>query len=100
MTGFISTVKFLVKEDSVDEFIKRHNAPEGIDQAGIGLNQYLIRTGDRTFTWIGMFKSESAIAEVRPHLIKQLDKIRDLLKEISPELGVSDASSGSVVWTN
>ena len=100
MTGFISTVRFLVKEDSVDEFIKRHNSPEGIDQAGIGLNQYLIRTGDRTFTWISMFKSESAIAEVRPHLIKQLDKIRDLLEEISPELGVSDASSGSVVWTN
>jgi hypothetical protein len=100
MTGFISTVKFLVKKDSVDEFIKRHNAAEGIDQAGIGLNQYLIRTAERTFTWIGMFKSESAIAEVRPHLIKQLDKIRDLLEEISPELGVSDASSGSVVWTN
>jgi hypothetical protein len=100
MTGFISTVRFLVKENSVCEFINRHNAPEGIDQAGIGLKQYVIRTGDGGFTWIGMFKSESAIAEARPHLIEQLDKIRDLLEEISSELGISDASSGPVVWSN
>jgi hypothetical protein len=47
-----------------------------------------------------MFKSETAIAEVRPHLVEQLDKIRHLLEEISPEIGVSDPSSGSVIWTN
>ena len=57
----------------------------------------MIHTGDRTFTWIGMFKSETAIAKVRPHLVEQLDKIRDLLEEISSEIGVSDPSSGSVI---
>ena len=100
MAGFISTVRFLVKHDCVDDFIKQHNEPGGIDQAGVGLNQYLIRTGDRTFAWIGIFESETAIAEVRPHLIEQLDKIRDLLEEISPEIGISDPASGPVVWTN
>jgi hypothetical protein len=100
MTGFISTVRSLVKHNCVDEFIKRHHEPGGIDQVGIGLKQYMIHTGDRTFTWIGMFKSETAIAEVRPHLVEQLDKIRDLLEEISPEMGVSDPPFGSVIWTN
>ena len=84
----------------MDEFIKAHNEPGGIDQAGIGLNQYLIRSGDRSFTWIGMFESEKAISEVRPHLVEQLDKIRDLLEEISPETGISDPASGPVIWTN
>lgn len=37
MTGFISTVRFLVKDNCVDEFIKRHHEPGGIDQVGIGL---------------------------------------------------------------
>ena len=59
MAGFISTVRFLVKHDCVDDFIKQHNEPGGIDQAGVGLNQYLIRTGDRTFTWIGMFDNRN-----------------------------------------
>ena len=36
MAGFISTVRFLVKDGCVDEFIKAHNEPGGIDQAGIG----------------------------------------------------------------
>ena len=100
MAGFISTVRFLVKDGCVDEFIKKHNEPGGIEQAGIGLNQYLIRSGDRSFTWIGMFESEAAIAEVSPHLVQQLDKIRDLLEEISPEIGISDPASGPVIWTN
>ena len=47
-----------------------------------------------------MFESETAIAEVRPHLIEQLDKIRDLLEEISPEIGISDPASGPVIWSN
>ena len=47
-----------------------------------------------------MFESEAAIAEVRPHLVQQLDKVRDLLEEISPEIGISDPASGPVIWTN
>ena len=32
MAGFISTVRFLVKEECVDEFIRMHNSPDGINQ--------------------------------------------------------------------
>ena len=47
-----------------------------------------------------MLVSEGAIAEVRPHLREQLDKVRGLLEEISPEQGVSDPSSGPVILIN
>tara|TARA_B100001123_G_C15201805_1_gene983683 strand:- start:1029 stop:1163 length:135 start_codon:yes stop_codon:yes gene_type:complete len=44
-----------------------------------------------------MFEPETSIAEVRLHLIEQIDKVRDLLEEILQELGASDPSSGAVV---
>ena len=33
----------------------------------------------------------------RPQMITSLDSVRDLLEEISPELGVTDPASGPVV---
>ena len=56
--------------------------------------------GDRTLTWIGLCESEDAIADVRPHLVTQLYKFRELLEEIFPELGLTDPSSEEVVWSN
>ena len=100
MAGFISTVRFLVKVGCVDEFIRMHNSPGGINQKGIGIKQYMTQTGDRTFTWIGLFESEGQIAALRPHLVGELDKIRDLLEEISSEVGLTDPASGPVIWTN
>ena len=100
MAGFISTVRFLVKEGCVDEFIRMHNSPDGINQKGIGIKQYMTQTGERTFTWIGPFESEDHMAELRSHLVGELDKIRDLLEEISPDLGLTDPASGPVIWTN
>jgi len=47
-----------------------------------------------------MFESEATIAKVRPHLIEQLDKVRDLLEEISAGHGISASPSGPVIWTN
>jgi len=60
----------------------------------------MTQTGDRTFTWIRPFESEDAIADVRPHLVAQLYKFRELLEEISPELGLIDPFSGEVIWSN
>ena len=41
--------------------------------------------------------SEEAYKAAYPKLIEFLDTIRDFLKEISPELGVTDPVSGPVV---
>ena len=95
MTKFISSVRFTVKDDCVDEFIKREKE---LDFTGMAEQITLIKTGDTTFCWIGVFESEDAIANCRPKMIQQLDTIRHTLKEISPELGVTDPASGPVIF--
>ena len=95
MTKFVSTVRFTVKDDCVDEFIKREKE---LDFEGMAEQITLIKTGDTTFCWIGVFESEDAIASCRPKMIQQLDTIRQTLEEISPELGVTDPASGPVIF--
>ena len=46
---------------------------------------------------MGLWESEDAMVEAMPKMISFLDMMRHMLEEISPELGVTDAVSGSVV---
>ena len=57
----------------------------------------LVKTGGRTYCYIGMWESEEAIAAQRDAMIANLDKMRHVLEELSPELGVTDPVSGTVV---
>ena len=45
----------------------------------------------------GEWKSEEDIAKARPQMIEFLDSLRHTLEELSPELGVTDPYSGSVI---
>jgi len=45
----------------------------------------------------GEWKSEEDIAKARPQMIEFLDSLRHTLEELSPELGVTEPFSGSVV---
>ena len=56
-----------------------------------------LKTGDRTYCYIGIWESEEAIAAQRDAMIANLDKMRHVLEELSPELGVTDPVSGTVV---
>ena len=60
------------------------------------LDSYYIETGKRTFMWVGVFESEQHLIDSRPALIANLDMMRHLLEEITPELGVTDPASGPV----
>ena len=46
----------------------------------------------------GLWESEEAMVTAKPDVIALLDTARDLLEEISPELGVTDPVSGTVVF--
>lgn len=46
----------------------------------------------------GLWESEEAMVVARDSMIALLDTTRDLLEEISPELGVTDPVSGSVIF--
>ena len=95
MSKYISTVRFLVKEGSGDEFIARHVANFHVAEVE---TSYIVKTGDRTFAFVAIFESEQHLINARPKMIESLNSVRDLLEEISPELGVTDPVSGPVVF--
>ena len=46
---------------------------------------------------IGEWNSEEDIAKARPKMIEFLESLRNTLEELSPELGVTEPHSGSIV---
>ena len=56
------------------------------------------KTSERTYVGYGLWESEEAMVTAMPDMIALLDTARDLLEEISPELGVTDPVSGTVVF--
>jgi hypothetical protein len=57
----------------------------------------LIKTGDRTYCFVGEWDSMDSIVKARPEMIAQLDKVRPLLEDLGGGMGVTDAISGEVV---
>ena len=61
------------------------------------LHHTVVETGDHTMCTFVTWKEEQDLANARPEMISFLDSIRDLLEELSPELGVTDPVSGPVI---
>tara|TARA_Y200000002_G_scaffold256345_1_gene212682 strand:- start:436 stop:732 length:297 start_codon:yes stop_codon:yes gene_type:complete len=94
MSGFSNVVRFVVKEGSENDFLevfKTFSKEEG------EIYSFLVQTGDREYVAVGTWESEDALVNARPALIGNLDKMRDFLEEISPELGVTDPRSGNII---
>lgn len=93
--NYVNVVKFKVKEAHLDEFEKKvfqHKSFRGL------LNEYFVNTGKFHYVGIGIWESEKMLIDARPAMISFLDSIRYTLEELSPELGVTDAVSGHVVY--
>ena len=91
--NFMNVVRFKLKSDCVDKYF------EVIDKTGFeGMTQrYIAKTGDYDYCFVGIWKSAEAIAAQRPAMIAHLDEVRGFMKELSPELGVTDPVSGNIV---
>ncbi len=94
MSQFISSVRFTAKPGQSDSLVKALTAfqlPTG------ALNHVVAHTGGESFFTYVMWKDEQDLVNARPDLIAFLDTVRDLLVELSPELGVTDPVSGPVL---
>ena len=94
MSGFSNVVRFVVKEGSENDFLevfKTFSKEEG------EIYSFLVQTGDREYVAVGTWESEDALVNARPSLIGNLDKMRDFLEVISPDLGVTDPRSGNII---
>ena len=93
MKGFISCVRFQSKKDKLEELeirMKDFNLPAGAK------HHTVVKTGDYSFCTFIHWDSQYDLISARPEMISYLDTIRDLLQEISPDLGVTDPVSGPV----
>ena len=90
-----NVVRFLVKEGQQQAFEDLFKAARPWE--GLTL-QVLAKTGERNYVSYGLWENEAAMIKARPNMIALLDSGRDLLDEISPELGITDPISGPVVF--
>ena len=94
MTAF-NAVRFRVKPGREQEFLDAHRKIAA-DWPGLK-HVNLIKTGDRTYCFIGEWTDMDAIANARPKMITILDTLREMLEDLGGGLGVTDPVSGPVV---
>ena len=98
MTAY-NIVRMRVKPGREADYVKSHAALDDAAMREAGLKKFVIvKTGDRAYSVIGEWKSFDGIVKARPAMIAQLDRMRDMLEDLGDGLGVTDPSSGEVVF--
>tara|TARA_B100000963_G_scaffold218274_1_gene190328 strand:- start:818 stop:1114 length:297 start_codon:yes stop_codon:yes gene_type:complete len=97
MPKYTNVVRFRVKSGKQQEFESVFSKAE--TQSG-QLPHISVKTGHQTYVGSGLWESKEKMADARPHMIWLLDSTQHFLEELSPELGVTDPVSGTVVFEN
>ncbi|MEQ1769820.1 MAG: DUF718 domain-containing protein [Devosia sp.] len=95
MTAY-NVVRFRVRPGMEDKFIASQRKSLEGEMPG-ALDAALIKTGDRTYCFVGKWKSFDSIVTARPQMIGFLDEVRPYLEDLGNGLGVTDPVSGDVV---
>ena len=90
---FMNVVRFKLKPECVDQYFEVHGKfiCEGLS------NRYIAQTGEDSYCFVGLWESKEALVSARPKMIAHLDEVRGFMKELSPELGVTDPFSGDII---
>ena len=95
MSKYTNVVRFRVKSGKQAEFESLFSEADNWDGQLIHI---LARTDEQSYVGYGLWQSEEHMQNAMPQMISLLDSTRHLLEELSPELGVTDPVSGSVVF--
>ena len=95
MPKHTNVVRFRVKSGKQQEFESVFSKAETWDGQ---LIHVLARTNEQSYVGYGLWQSEEHMQNAMPQMISLLDSTRHLLEELSPELGVTDPVSGTVVF--
>ncbi len=95
MTAY-NAVRFRVKPGMDQAFIDSQKNAMSESMKGF-LGGGLIKTGERTYCFVGHWQSFDDIVAARPQMIGILDKARSLLEDLGNGLGVTDPVSGPTV---
>ena len=95
MFKYTNVVRFKVKsglEAKFEDIFKQSDKWPGM------LMHILAKTGDQTYVAYGLWENEDKMRAAMSDMISLLDQTRDMLEELSPELGVTDPVSGNVIF--
>jgi hypothetical protein len=95
MTAY-NVVRFRVKPGMEDKFVASQRASLQKELQG-NLDAALIKTGERSYCFIGKWESFDDIVAARPQMIGFLDEVRSYLEDLGSDLGVTDPVSGTTV---
>jgi hypothetical protein len=95
MTAY-NVVRFRVKPGMEDAFIASQRKSLEQQMPG-GLDAALIKTGERSYCFIGKWDKFDSIVAARPTMISFLDEIRPYLEDLGNGLGLTDPVSGTTV---
>jgi hypothetical protein len=79
-----------------DKFVASQRASLQGEMKG-AVDAALIKTGDRTYCFVGKWDDFESIAEARPQMIGILDGFRGMLEDLGGDLGLTDPVSGPAV---
>jgi hypothetical protein len=91
-----NVVRFRVKAGREQEFIAIHQEQARTRMQGFQ-GGALIKTGERTYCFIGEWDAFASLAKARPQLIANLDRMRAILEDLGNGLGVTDPVSGEAL---
>ncbi len=91
-----NVVRFRVKPGREQDFIEKNRKMTQQRMKGF-LGGALVKTGERTFCFMGEWESFDAIVAARPDMISMLDTFRDALEDLGGGLGMTDPVSGEAV---
>jgi hypothetical protein len=92
-----NVVRFRVKPGHEEEFEAFHRRAAPAMRGFRGAS--LIKSGERSYCFIGAWTSVDKIVAARPKMIGMLDEMRGILDDLGGGLGVTDPVSGEVVVT-
>ena len=102
MTAF-NIVRMRVKPGREQDYIDMHSRidPDKLERMGrAGMHRFsLVKTGERSYCFVGEWDSFESIVQSRQEMIGQLDMLRDILEDLGDGLGVTDPVSGEAVLT-
>jgi hypothetical protein len=93
MTAY-NVVRFKVKPGLEEKFLDAQELERSFKGFEGGA---LIKTGERSYCFIGRWDNFDSIVAARPEMISPLDKFRNTLEDLGGGLGVTDPVSGEAV---
>ena len=91
----MNVVHMRVKPGKEEEYVALHRELSATLMSG-GRNFWLVKTGERSFCVVGEWDSMEALANARPAMIANLDKLRPILEDLGGGRGLTEPYSGEV----